>query len=108
MSKLNNKAQTLVAFIILLPIICLVIILFLEKLYLYSEKANLKSIANLICIKSENEENFDTLKKLALANDSKITNFKIEVQNANTIIELSKTVKVFTDSYNINEKVTCK
>lgn len=108
MSKLNNKAQTLVAFIILLPIICLVIILFLEKLYLYSEKENLKSIANLICIKSENEENFDTLKKLALANDSKITNFKIEVQNANTIIELSKTVKVFTDSYNINEKVTCK
>lgn len=108
MSKLNNKAQTLVAFIILLPIICLVIILFLEKLYLYSEKENLKSIANLICIKSENEENFDTLKKLALANDSKITNFKIEIQNANTIIELSKTVKVFTDSYNINEKVTCK
>lgn len=108
MSKLNNKAQTLVAFIILLPIICLVIILFLEKLYLYSEKENLKSIANLICIKSENEENFDTLKKLALANDSKITNFKIEVQNANTTIELSKTVKVFTDSYNINEKVTCK
>ncbi len=108
MSKLNNKAQTLVAFIILLPIICLVIILFLEKLYLYSEKENLKSIANLICIKSENGENFDTLKKLALANDSKITNFKIEVQNANTIIELSKTVKVFTDSYNINEKVTCK
>lgn len=108
MSKLNNKAQTLVAFIILLPIICLVIILFLEKLYLYSEKENLKSIANLICIKSKNEENFDTLKKLALANDSKITNFKIEVQNANTIIELSKTAKVFTDSYSINEKVICK
>lgn len=108
MNKLNNKAQTLVAFILLLPLICLIVVIFLEKLYLYSEKENLKSTANLICTKAIKEYNPEKLEELALKNDKKITDFKINKLDTEITVELTKEMKIITNSYTINQTITCK
>ena len=80
MTKLNNKGQTLVIFIILLPLICFITFFFIQKLILIYDEAHLKNIANDSC------------------NDKVTIEFKKEINDL---------FNFFNENNNMYIKVTC-
>lgn len=94
--KLNNKGQSLVLFICILPIILMIVLLVYDMGQLSSEKEKLNSI-NKIAIKylKENnttEEYLIKAENLIKKNDSSIEIIKLENLNNKVTISLNKEV----------------
>ena len=84
MSKLNNKGQVLVVFVIILPLMLMSTLIFIKKSYIYYEKTKMDNILNLAC-KSDNP--IDLIKK----NDNKIEG-KLTNQNGKLVIDIEKNI----------------
>ena len=88
---MNNKGQTLVVFIILLPFVLFFIFYVIDKSYLTYQKKELESVAEVICnyaldtTKTEEEINF-----LAHKNDSNIENIEVNYTVDGVDITLKK------------------
>ncbi len=87
---MNNKGQTLVIFIILLPIFCILIGLVFNQCNLSYQKRELKEIANLVCSYAIQEEKKENIEQLALENDQNISKVEIVRENNSVKIILSK------------------
>ena len=100
--NMNNKGQSLVIFIIVLPI-CFLLITYVTFLF-YStyEKNNQEHIADIICKYSKNEKNITELLRLGKENDNKQD---IIVNNNDGKIEVKLTKKIMFD---IELKTTLK
>lgn len=111
---MNNKGQTLVVFVVLLPFICLVMGFIIDKCYLlYSEK-ELEHIASIVCEYALDESKTENqIKKLALENDKDIENIRVTREENRVKVILSKNQKsMFSkllgkESYKIKVKISC-
>ena len=84
MSKLNDKGQVFVAFVIILPLMLLAGLIFFKKSYIYYEKTKMDNILNLAC-KSDNP--LDVIKN----NDVKIIS-EISYKNGKLVIDAKKNI----------------
>lgn len=98
MSKLNNKGQTLVLFVILLPIFLFVIVLVVDIGNLISVKQNINNINYMMIdygLSNLEKENLqDEIKKYILLNVSDLDNIKIEIKD--------KKIKIYIQKYQEN------
>ena len=108
---LNDKGQTLVIFIILLPIVCLITFFFIQKLIFINEEVHLKNLGKDSCryyLESGNKNKMITLLK---KNDSKIDNIKINSDDGVVTLEFDKEIddlfNFFNDNNYMHIKVTC-
>ena len=111
---MNNKGQTLVVFIMLLPFMCLLIGFIIDKCYLLYREKELKDIASIVCEYALDESKMDNeIKQLALENDKNIKNIQIIRKDNNTNITLSKNQKsmfsklIGKDFYKIKVEISC-
>lgn len=94
---MNNKGQTLVVFVILLPFILLTIFYVISISYLNYNKKSLENIADIICTYALDNDNENDIHRLALENDNDIKKVEINKNNNEIEITLVKEVKeVFT------------
>lgn len=87
---MNNKGQTLVIFIILLPIIMVVFAYVIDKGYLLYQEKSQKKITSLVCQYALNEEQEDHIRQLALENDNNLKEIMINRSNEQVEITLEK------------------
>ena len=112
---MNNKGQTLVLFVILLPILCLFIGYVVEKCDLLYQEKNLQEIAETVCKYALNKDNKEErIKQQALENDNNIQKIDIiygEFQEEVTIVLEKEKKSIFhiigKDSYIIKSTVEC-
>ena len=111
MTKLNNKGQTLVIFIILLPLICFITFFFIQKLILIYDEAHLKNMANDSCNYYLKKGNKEKTVELIKKNDNKIQDIIINDNNDKVTIEFKKEINdlfnFFNENNNMYIKVTC-
>lgn len=106
MNRLNNKGQTLVLFVCIIPILLIIIGLVVDFGRVNTEKEKLDSI-NKLAIEyiKENDANTDSISKasdIIIKNDSTITNVKVEEVDSVVTIILDKEVdSVFGKIMNI-------
>lgn len=93
---LNNKAQTLVIFVLLLPIIILFLVYIVDIVNINYEKIKLDNISNMILEEMETDKDLDIC-LLAEKNDSDI---ECEV---NEEIVLKKRIKSLFSNFTKNE-----
>lgn len=97
-NKLNNKGQSLVMFVCLIPMILIIILLVIDYGKINTEKQKLDSINKLaIEYLQKNGNNTDSISKVSdiiTKNDSKIQNIKVDTieKNNTTTITLQKEV----------------
>lgn len=124
MNRLNNKGQTLILFIILIPVTIMLMALIVDSSYLYIKKAKLENTtANIIenlYLKKEDENVIALVEELYNKNDIQTKKLKVDIQNDyfkisneykidsifGSIIGLKKyDVKVSLKGYYENDKV---
>ena len=85
MMKLNNKGQSLVLFILLIPVMVLVMVLVIDMGNLYCEKKEIDSIGYLVCdygISNYYDDNIlNDMVKLANLNDDKLSKISVDIEN---------------------------
>jgi Flp pilus assembly protein TadG len=64
MSKLNNKGQTLILFVILIPIVLVLMALVIDTSYLYKEKTKLESTTKTIIKNNYDKKDSDDIDKI--------------------------------------------
>lgn len=98
---MNNKGQTLVIFIILLPLIILLIMFVFVKIYTSYEKTKQNGIIELICDEYKKNDNINDLLQLGYLNDE-TQDIKIKRINNSIQVTLIKEtflkIKVKTDT----------
>ena len=98
---MNNKGQTLVIFVLILPIIILGIGFIFIYTYSNYEKNNQKNIINILCKQYKKDNNIDEIIKLGNAND-KTQEIKIKRIDDSIKITLTKktifNIKIKTDT----------
>lgn len=111
---MNNKGQTLVVFVILLPILCILIGYILEKGNLFYLERRQKELANTVCKYALNKEKSESqIRQLVLENDHEMKRIDISYYQGTTQITLLKEKKsIFSniigkDSYTIKTTVSC-
>lgn len=111
---MNNKGQTLVIFIILLPFICILFGYIFDSCYVMYQKKELKNIATIVCQYALNDNKpEDEIRQLALENDKDIENIKITKTDNEAKIVLEKSQKsIFSkllgkDYYFIKANTSC-
>ena len=98
---MNNKGQTLVIFIILLPLILLLIMFIFIKVYINYEKNKQENIVSLICTEYKKNDNINDLLKLGTLNDNTQDIEIKRINNGINIILIKETflkIKVKTDT----------
>lgn len=97
MLKLNNKGQSLVLFIVLLPILLLVIVLVVDVGTIITSKQDLNNINYMMVdygLSNLGKENLEEeIRKYIVLNDSEIDNMDIRVVDNEVYINMSKTEK---------------
>ena len=91
---MNNKGQSLVLFVLVLPICFLLIFYIVSEIYLNIEKNNIEKIANTLCKYSKKEEDINKIIKLGLKNDKDL-DIGINRKNNNLEIIILKKEKLF-------------
>lgn len=111
---MNNKGQTLVIFIILLPIFCILLGYVVDQCYMLSQKNSLKNISQIICEYAlDTNRTEDEIRQLALENDKGIKNIDVEYFDSEVRVLLTKKAKsIFSkligkDEYLVEVKSTC-
>ncbi len=90
---MNNKGQTLVVFIILLPIIIAVLGYLTDKCYLLYQEKRQKETTSIVCQYALNDNNTDSkIKQLALENDQNLSKILIRKLDEQVEITLEKEV----------------
>ena len=88
---MNNKGQTLVLFVIILPIMLLFIYFVYTKVLLYGEKNHQQNIANSICRHYKKGASLSELEILIIGNDEK-QKYEIKEKNNTILIILEKDI----------------
>ncbi len=101
--NMNNKGQTLVIFVIMLPIIVLGIVYVFLKVYSTYEKKKQENITNIICEKYKKNNDINKLIELGTKNDS---TQKIEIKRINDSIEVNIEKETFL-KIKIRTNTTC-
>ncbi len=91
---MNNKGQTLVIFVLILPIIVLGVLYIFITTYSKYEKNKQTDLINIICEYSKKENDINKIIKLGNQND-KTQN--IEIKRVNNDIEVTLTKKTIFD-----------
>lgn len=104
---LNNKGQSLVLFVVVLPILLLIVILVIDVGKALVLKQELKSISNIVLDYGldnlDNENIIDELNKLINLNNDEIDNVSIKIEDDKIYIELKeKTNGIFSSIINIS------
>lgn len=97
MLKLNNKGQSLVLFIVLLPILLLVIVLVVDVGIIMTSKQDLNNINYMMVdygLSNLGKESLEEeIRKYIILNDSEIDNMNIRVVDNEVYINMRKTEK---------------
>lgn len=97
MLKLNNKGQSLVLFIVLLPILLLVIVLVVDVGIITTSKQDLNNINYMMVdygLSNLGKESLEEeIRKYIILNDSEIDNMNIRVVDNEVYINMRKTEK---------------
>ncbi len=88
---MNNKGQSLVLFVIFIPLIIIMFVFVTDASRLYYEKNKLDNINSLI-IENYFDKNDSEIERLIRKNDNDITN--IEIDRKNNTIKLTKNIDV--------------
>ena len=104
---LNNKGQSLVLFVVMLPILLLIVILVIDVGKAFVLKQELKNISDIVLnygLDNLSDENlYDELNELVKLNNNEIDNVNIEIDNNKIYIELKeKNNGIFSDIINIS------
>ena len=100
---MNNKGQTLVIFVIMLPIIVLGIIYVFLKVYSTYEKKKQENIINIICEEYKKNDDINKLIELGTKNDNTM---KIEIKRIEDSIKVNIEKETFL-KINIRTNTTC-
>ena len=96
MANLNNKGQSLVMFILLIPIMCLVMVLVIDIGNLYCEKKEVDSIGYLVCdygLSHYNDDNvLNNMVKLAGLNNNKLSEVSVNIKDNNVDVIIGEDV----------------
>jgi Flp pilus assembly protein TadG len=97
MSKLNNKGQTLILFVILIPIVLVLMALVIDTSYLYKEKTKLESTTKTIIKNNYDKKDSDDIDKI-------ITDLyqKNNIETNNLIISVSDNSLAIKNYYSID------
>ena len=97
MLKLNNKGQSLVLFIVLLPVLLLVIVLVVDVGIIMTSKQDLNNINYMMVdygLSNLGKESLEEeIRKYIILNDSEIDNMNIRVVDNEVYINMRKTEK---------------
>lgn len=97
MINLNNKGQSLVMFVLLIPIMCLVMILVIDIGNLYCEKKEVDSIGYLVCdygLSNYSDDNvLNDMIKLASLNSNKLSEISVNIEDNNVDVIIGEDVK---------------
>ena len=88
---MNNKGQSLVLFIIIIPLIIIMFVFVVDVSRLYYEKNRLDNI-NVLVLKKYSDKNDSEIERIIRKNDSDITN--IEINHENNSLTLTKNIDV--------------
>ncbi|MCM1053675.1 MAG: pilus assembly protein TadG-related protein [Ruminococcus sp.] len=84
---LNKHGQTLILFIILIPLMLIVMAFVVDIGLVMSEKVHLKETTKIAIINNYDSKNINDIKELIKKNNIDINNLKIETNNNNLTIE---------------------
>lgn len=111
---MNNKGQTLVVFVMLLPFLCILLGYVFDKCYLLYQEKELEDIAGIVCEYALNKDKTEIeIRQLALENDEKIENIEVTRLDQEVQIILEKKQKsmfsslIGKDSYQMKVKISC-
>ncbi len=110
---MNNKGQTLVIFIILLPIIIIILGFIVDQCYILYHEKNQKEITSLVCTYAKEDKTENDIRQLALENDKNLNQIKITQNDQQVEITLEKELpSLFGNllgikSYHIKTNMTC-
>lgn len=110
---MNNKGQTLVVFIILLPVIMIVFAYVVDKCYLLYQEKNQKKVTSLVCEYALQEKQEENIRQLALENDAKFKKITINRNGEQVEIILEKEISsIFghvlgLSTYHIKTTIQC-
>ena len=111
MIKLNEKAQVLVIFVILLPLICLLVFFFIQKLLIINEENHLNSIAYDACSYYIKTRNYQDTVNLLIENEANLTDIKIKEKDSKISVTFQKEIDdlfhFFQDNNKLHIEVTC-
>lgn len=93
MINLNSKGQTLVVFILLLPVVLLFMMVIIEKCYLYIEQQNIKGTFDIVCSYVLEEKNSEKIEKLAYQNDKDLDKVTVTYSESTVTVRLDKNIK---------------
>lgn len=107
MINLNNKGQSLVMFVLLIPIMCLVMVLVIDIGNLYCEKKEVDSIGYLVCdygLSNYSDNNvLNDMIKLANLNNSKLSEVSVNIKDNNVDVIIGENVKgMFGNIFDFN------
>ena len=88
---MNNKGQSLVLFIIIIPLIIIMFVFVVDVSRLYYEKNRLDNI-NVLVLEKYSDKNDSEIERIIRKNDSDITN--IEINHENNSLTLTKNIDV--------------
>ncbi len=113
---MNNRGQTLVMFIMLLPFLCMIMGYVVEKCYLLYQEKSLKSTASIVCRYAlDTHKDLESLQQLALENDRNIQEFQVafsdDLKEAEVLL-MKEQMGIFSGwirkkPYEIEVKVSC-
>ena len=97
MINLNNKGQSLVLFVLLIPIITLVMILVIDIGNLYCEKKEIDGIGYLVCdygLTNYSDDNvLNDMVKLANLNNNKLSEVSVNIKDNDVDVVISENIK---------------
>ncbi len=109
----NQQGQTLVLFVLILPLIMGLAFYIIEELYIMNEQRKLKHIGDMVCDYALDNRSFTKQKELAIDNDSQIEKIEVNYLDDGIKVNLSKEVKsIFGrvlgyDTYSIKSRNRC-
>lgn len=104
---MNNKGQTLISFIIVLPFLFLIFIYLFNKCYLSYQKKELNNISEIACRYALDSKTDNEIENLILENDEKINNIIIKREKDSIAITLEKETISLFEKYKVKEKTKC-
>ena len=84
---MNNKGQTLVVFVLLLPFLFLVFAYLFDKCYITYQQRNQNEIGKILCKQIEKTENIESIQELAYENDRKLEKIEYHPTKREIILE---------------------
>lgn len=104
---MNNKGQTLISFIIVLPFLFLIFIYLFNKCYLSYQKKELNNILEIACRYALDSKTDNEIENLILENDEKINKISIKRDNSSITITLEKETLSLFEKYKIKSETKC-